>query len=112
MGPSPSQLNQPYLGTEQYRVGEFTLADHCDLAQALSQTKGKWLMTVGNHPAIRALYSDFPQNGVTSQVAIKKVIGGKRDRLRHLLIRNYEPPQTPLYTVAASQLPLMDLFGP
>jgi len=32
-------------------------------------------------------------------------------RLTHLLIRNYEPPKTPVCTAAASQVPLMDLFG-
>ena len=31
--------------------------------------------------------------------------------LRHLIVRNYEPPKTPLYTADASQVPLMDLFG-
>jgi len=51
------------------------------------------------------------QSSITSAIAVEKIIGGKRDRLRHLLIRNYEPPKTPLYTAAASQMPLMDLFG-
>ena len=104
-------LDPPYLETEQYRAGSFTLEDHRDLAELLGGCRSKWLMTVGDHREIRALYSKFPQSIVTSQVAVKKVVGGKRDRLRHLVIRNYEPPKTPLYTSVASQVPLMDLFG-
>jgi len=104
-------IDPPYLETEQYRAGNFTLQDHQDLAELLRSCQSRWLMTVGNHPKIQALYSDFPQSTVTSHVAIKKVIGGKRDRLRHLVIRNYDPPRTPLYTAIASQMPLMDLFG-
>ena len=105
-------IDPPYLETEQYRVGNFTLQDHKDLAELLHSCQSRWLMTVGNHPKIRALYSDFPQSTVMSQVAVKKVIRGKRDRLRHLLIRNYEPPKHPLYTAAAGQLAPLDLFSP
>jgi len=44
-------------------------------------------------------------------MAVKKVIGGKRGRLKHLLIRNYEPPKTALYAPVAGQPAMMDLFG-
>jgi len=44
-------------------------------------------------------------------MAVKKVVGSKRGRPRHLVIHNYEPPKTPLYTAAAGQPSLMDLFG-
>lgn len=104
-------LDPPYLDTCQYRAGNFTLDDHRDLTEILREAKSKWLMTVGIHPKIRELYRGFPQSSVTSSMAVKKVIGGKRGRLRHLLIRNYEPPKTPLYAAVASQVPLMDLFG-
>jgi len=36
---------------------------------------------------------------------------GSLGALRHLIVRNYEPPKSPLYTAVASQVPLMDLFG-
>jgi DNA adenine methylase len=104
-------LDPPYLETCQYRAGEFTLEDHRELAGILREAKSKWLMTVGVHPKVRELYRDFSQTSVTSPMAVKKVIGGKRGLLRHLLIRNYEPPKTPLYTGVASPMPLMDLFG-
>ena len=104
-------LDPPYLQTERYRAGDFTLEDHRDLARILRDANSKWLMTVGDHPEIRALYSGFRQSIATSSVAVKKVIGGKRDRLRHLLIRNYESPKHSLYTAAAGQLMPLDLFG-
>jgi hypothetical protein len=68
-------------------------------------------VTVGDHPEIRRLYTGFDQSSITSAMAVEEVIGGKRGRLTHLLIRNYEPPKTPLYTAVAGQMPLMDLFG-
>jgi len=104
-------LDPPYLDTCQYRAGDFTLADHCDLAQALHDAKAKWLMTLGDHADLRKLYRRYPQTVLTTKTAVEKVISGKRRCLRHLLIRNYEPPKTPLYAAVASQLPLMDLFG-
>jgi len=42
---------------------------------------------------------------------IAKTVGAKRPAFKQLIIRNYEPPKTTLYTGAASQMPLMDLFG-
>jgi len=104
-------LDPPYLETSQYRAGDFTLEDHRELAQILREAESKWLMTVGVHPKIRELYRRFPQSLLTSAMAVKKVIGGKRGRLKHLLIRNYEPPKTPLYAAVAGQPAMMDLFG-
>ena len=104
-------LDPPYLDTHRYSVGDFTLEDHRELAQVLHDVKSKWLMTVGNHLRIRELYADFPQTSITSSMRVRKVSGGRKGSLKHLLIRNYEPPRVPLYTGAASQMPLMDLFG-
>ena len=104
-------LDPPYLDAEQYRARDFTLEDHRDLARILRDASSRWLMTVGDHPEIRKLYADFHRSRITSAMAVAKVIGGKRGRLTHLLIRNYDPPKTPLYTATASQAPLMDLFG-
>jgi DNA adenine methylase len=104
-------LDPPYLSTEQYRTGDFTLEDHRDLARVLRDASSKWLMTVGDHPEIRKLYADFDQSRITSSMAVEKVIGGKRARLTHLLIRNYAPPKTPLYAPVAGEIKLLDLFG-
>jgi hypothetical protein len=68
-------------------------------------------MTIGDHPKIRKLYHGFPIDRVKTHETVSKIIGGKRPTFKQLIIRNYEPPKAPLYTVAASQMPLMDLFG-
>jgi len=104
-------LDPPYLETEGYRVGTFTLQDHIDLARLLSDAKSKWLLTIGDHSEVRKLYRGFDRTVLTSAIACQKVIGGKRRSLRNLVIRNYKPPKTPLYTQTVSQLPLLDLFG-
>lgn len=101
----------PYLDTEEYRVGTFTLDDHRDLAEILRNAKSKWLLTIGDHHEVRRLYRGFHLQRVKTHVMISKVIGGKRPTLKQLLIRNYEPPKAPPYTSAASQMPLMDLFN-
>jgi hypothetical protein len=44
-------------------------------------------------------------------VTVSKIIGGKRPTFKQLIIRNYELPKTPLYTAAAGQTHLMDLFA-
>ena len=104
-------LDPPYLDTCQYRVGAFTLEDHQDLAELVSRAKSRWLLTIGDHPKIRKLYSNFMIQRVRTHVTVSKIIGGKRPTFKQLIIRNYEPPKTPLYTAAAGKTPLMDLFA-
>ena len=104
-------LDPPYLDTCQYRVGTFTLEDHQDLAELVTRAKSKWLLTIGDHPKIRKLYSGFQIERVRTHITVSKIIGGKRPTFKQLIIRNYEPPKTPLYTAAAGETPMMDLFG-
>jgi hypothetical protein len=88
------------------------LAVVLDISGIPYRAKCKWLMTVGDHKIIREVYAGFPQSSITSAMSAEKMFAGaRRGRLRHLLIRNYEPPKIPLYTATASQLPLMDLFS-
>jgi len=104
-------LDPPYLDAEEYRLGVFTLQDHTDLADILRHTKSKWLLTIGDHPKIRGLYSGFQTEHVKTHLSVPKVIRDKRPTFKQLIILNYNPPKTPLYTAAAGQTPLMDLFG-
>jgi hypothetical protein len=67
-------------------------------------------MTIGDQPKIRGLYHGLPMSRVKTHQSVSKVIGGKRPTFRQLIIRNYEPPEHPLYTAIASQMPLTDLF--
>lgn len=103
-------LDPPYLDTTQYRIGAFTFEDHQDLAYVLKEAKSKWLMTVGDHSEVRKLYSGFPQSRLTTATAVEKVVGAKRSRLVHLLIRNYQPPRESLYAGVAGKTPLLSVF--
>jgi len=104
-------LDPPYLDTCQYRVGTFTLEDHQDLAELVSRAKSKWLLTIGDHPKIRKLYSNFMIQRVRTHVTVSKIIGGKRPAFKQLIIRNYEPPEEPLYVPSAAQVAPLDLFN-
>jgi len=86
-------LDPPYLDTEQYRVGKFTLDDHKALAQLLSKAQGKWLMTVGDHPEVRELYPKALRGSLDSSLAVEQVIGGERGTYRNLIVSNYPLPQ-------------------
>ena len=86
-------LDPPYLDTEQYRVGKFTLDDHKALAELLQNAKGKWLMTVGDHPEVRELYPGQLRGALDSSLAVEQVIGGERGTYRNLIISNYPLPQ-------------------
>jgi hypothetical protein len=68
-------------------------------------------MTIGDQPKIRELYHGLPMSRVKTHQSVCKVIGGERPTFRQLIIRNYEPPKTPLYTAVAGQMPLLDLFS-
>lgn len=86
-------LDPPYLDTAQARPTDFSEQDHRDLAAMLSEVKGKWLLTYGNHPLIRQLYSG--QGLVIQRVryALASRKGGqgpRRAALATLVIRNYD----------------------
>jgi len=85
-------VDPPYLGTEDYRLGKFTLQDHRDLAGLLRNAESKWLLTVGDRPELRGLYRGFPRRAVRVMISSEKVIGGKRKPLTNLIIWNYELP--------------------
>lgn len=104
-------LDPPYLATQKYRVGAFTLDDHRALAETLHNVKSQWLLTIGDQPEIRMLYRGFPRETIELSVAVEKVTGGKRKSFANLVIRNYELPKTPLYVPVAGQPELLDMFG-
>jgi DNA adenine methylase len=104
-------LDPPYLGTEDYRLGVFSLQDHIDLADILHHTKSKWLVTIGDHPKMRELYHGFKKEQIKTHLSVPKIIGERRPTFKQLIIRNYEPPEQPLYTRAASETAPLDLFS-
>lgn len=50
-------LDPPYFGTEHYYGrGMFDPADHARLAEALKGLRGRFILTLNDHPAVRDLY--------------------------------------------------------
>jgi DNA adenine methylase len=89
-------LDPPYLDADAYASGDFTLQDHCDLADALKHVEAKWLMTIGDHPEIRRLYADRIRGKLESTLSVEKVLkedGTGRRKLTHLIISNYPLPE-------------------
>jgi DNA adenine methylase len=85
-------LDPPYLEAEDYSSGDFTLQDHLDLAEALKHVEAKWLMTIGDHPEIRRLYTNRIRGKLESTLSVEKVLkedGIDRRKLIHLIISNY-----------------------
>lgn len=89
-------LDPPYLDTEDYRSGVFTLEEHERLLKALQACKGKWLMTTGDHPDVRRLFKEYCTIKTDTTQSVSKVVGGERPHLAHLLIANYPLPQEAL----------------
>lgn len=103
-------LDPPYFETDDYPgVPDFTEKDHRDLGKLLAGVQAKWLLTIGDHPLIRELYSGFHIESVETQLAVEKVEGeGARGVLKHLLIMNYDPATMQAFA-ATKQTTLMEL---
>lgn len=70
--------------------GEFTLADHADLARLLKSIKGKFMLTINDHKDIRRLYQGLP----TLKVRVDYTVGGSnRKTAGELVIANYPLPR-------------------
>jgi len=83
----------PYYGLDYYRHN-FSEQDHRDLRKVLGETKGKWLLTYGEHPEIRRLYHGFSfqeARQLRSSNLVKD--GGKRTHFTNLVIANYPLPR-------------------
>lgn len=59
--------------------------------------------------ALGKIVGDFED--AFSNVALSVPTVGKRDRLRHPLIRNYDPPKMPLYAPVAGQFVFLNPLG-
>jgi len=84
-------VDPPYFGLEPYRV-PFSERDHKDLAEILRGARGKWLLTINDHPFIWNLYKGFMAAKATTKIYVEKIMGRSRQPFPHLIIINYEPP--------------------
>ena len=81
-------VDPPYVDTEN-NFYDLSYEEHCNLANLLNHTKGKWLLTYNDHPLVRKLYKGYKifQVSVTANAA--KVCNKKRGKITHLIIKNY-----------------------
>ncbi|MES2221679.1 MAG: DNA adenine methylase [Acidobacteriota bacterium] len=79
-------IDPPYYNvTGLYRF-EFTHEQFEHLASQLSQIKGRFLLSINDHPAIRAMFAAFQISTVSVPYTLQKHAGRK---YQELLIKNY-----------------------
>lgn len=72
-------LDPPYFMTEHYYGrGLFQRAEFEELAQVLQQLKGKFLMSINDHPDIRTIFADFRLEAVEARYTIAGNANGQR----------------------------------
>jgi DNA adenine methylase len=82
----------PYLDASDYK-NHFELREHQQLAALLGKIKGKFLLSINDHPDIRTLYRDYPRLKVKVKYSIARdKTSEARDRIE-LLIANYPLPK-------------------
>jgi len=82
----------PYLGAGGYKE-PFLYADHNRLAAILKNIKGKFLLTINNHPKIRTLYKNFPRLKVKVRYSVSRDKSLKARDRTELVIANYPLPK-------------------
>lgn len=81
-------LDPPYYRTKDYRYN-FEGEEFAALAASVGQTKGKFLLSLGDHPLMRKLFKPFKIETVTTKYSV-----GRQEQIRgvpraELLIRNF-----------------------
>ena len=82
----------PYLDKSDYKI-RFTLADHQQLYSALEYIKGKFLLSINDHPEIRSLYKNFSKLKIQVKYSVSLDKGPKARDRSELLITNYSLPK-------------------
>ncbi|SRR6266567_2047107 len=78
-------LDPPYYGVKLYNHN-FTEDDFVSFKRHLSGLKGKFLLSINDHPKIRKLFENFTVEEVAISYSLQKHAGR---RYKELLIRNY-----------------------
>jgi DNA adenine methylase len=81
-------VDPPYLGLSGY-LYKFTEEHHRQLRGLLAEVKGKFLLSINDHPLIREWYAPFVMEGIETRYTIAKQSTG-RDPAKELLISNYQ----------------------
>ncbi|MHC1722426.1 MAG: DNA adenine methylase [Aminipila sp.] len=79
-------LDPPYVETEKYYDGEFTLEDHIRLRDTLKNIKGKFILSYNNCEFIRNLYKEF----IIVDVSRSNCMSNKEKSVfKEVIIKNY-----------------------
>lgn len=82
----------PYLESAKYK-NPFTIDDHRQLAKSLKAVKGKFLLSINDHPEIRKLYKGLPRLRVKVKYSIARDKSPKARDRNELVIANYPLPK-------------------
>jgi len=75
-------VDPPYTHCEATLYAAWTIADVQRLATRLSSLRGKWLLTINDHPEIRRVFVECTQRPITRPAGI----GGKGKPYRELIV--------------------------
>jgi DNA adenine methylase len=76
----------PYLNTAGYSTGTMSLDGYRTLKERLEAIRGKAILTVNDHPQLRALFSAWTRE----EVALRYTVGGGAGRVaRELILRTW-----------------------
>jgi DNA adenine methylase len=81
-------LDPPYIETAQYRE-TFDEDDHRRLARALTKIRGKFLLSINDHPLARGLYRDLQTVAIPVAYSVSRDKSEAARRRTELLIANY-----------------------
>jgi DNA adenine methylase len=85
-------LDPPYLDTAGF-TAPFTHEDHQRLAAAVTTVKGKFLLSINDHAAIRRMYRGFASRKVPVKYSVSRDKTSKARSRTELLIANYPLPK-------------------
>jgi DNA adenine methylase len=77
----------PYLETDGYKY-KFELEDHIKLSDMLKSIKGKFILTINDHPKIRELYNGFNIIEAEVMYSVSRQTKGRKN-FKELIITNY-----------------------
>lgn len=79
----------PYLGLSGYMY-KFTEAHHVKLRDLLHGAKGKFMLSINDHPLVREWYALFHMEEIETRYSVSKQTSGRRPA-KELMICNYNP---------------------
>jgi DNA adenine methylase len=85
-------LDPPYIDTREYATGTLTEDEHRKLSSTLGSIRGRFLLTINDHPLIRSLYDGCYILECTKQYSISKS-SDARKAYAELIISNYPLPE-------------------